>query len=51
MTGLPGGPGVKDPPSSAWGVGSVPGQGAKTPHALRPENPNHEKEATWEQIQ
>ena len=47
----PGGPGVKDPPSSAWGVGSVPGQGAKTPQVLRPEKPNHEKEATWEQIQ
>ena len=47
----PGGPGVKDPPCSAWGMGSVLGQGAKAPHALQPEKPNHEKEATWEQIQ
>ena len=28
---------VKDPPSSAWGVGSVPGQGAKMPHSPQPE--------------
>ena len=32
-------------------MGSVLGQGAKAPHALQPEKPNHEKEATWEQIQ
>ena len=43
----PGGPVVKDPPSSAWGVGSVPGQGAKIPHNPQPEKPKHKKEAVW----
>ena len=43
----PGGPVVKDPPSSAWGVGSVPGQGAKIPHSPQPEKPKHKKEAVW----
>ena len=41
----PGGPVVKDPPSSAWGVGSVPGQEAKIPHAPQPEKLKHRKEA------
>ena len=31
---FPGGPVVKDPPSSAGDVGSIPGQGTKIPHAL-----------------
>ena len=34
---------VKTSPSSAvvgWGVGSIPGQGAKTPHDLQPRNQN-----------
>ena len=36
---------VEDPPSSAWGVGSVPGPGAKMPHSPQPEKPKHKKEA------
>ena len=36
----PGGPVVKTSSSSAGGVGSIPGRGAKIPHALRPENQN-----------
>ena len=31
---FPGGPVVKMLPSNAWGMGSVPGWGAKIPHAL-----------------
>ena len=30
---FPGGPVVKNPPSSAGDVGSIPGQGTKIPHA------------------
>ena len=30
---FPGGPGVKKPPANAGDVGSIPGQGAETPHA------------------
>ena len=37
---FPGGPVVKTSPSSAGGVGSVPGQGAKIPHASEPKNQN-----------
>ena len=33
---LPGGPVLKTSPSSAGGTGSIPGWGAKIPHALRP---------------
>ena len=29
---FPGSPGVKNPPSNVGDVGSVPGQGTKTPH-------------------
>ena len=32
---FPGGPVVKTPPSSAWGVGSIPGLGTKIPHAVQ----------------
>ena len=37
---FPGGPVVKTSPSNAGGVGSIPGQGAKIPHAsgLKSEN-------------
>ena len=35
---FPGGPVVKTSPSNAGGVGSIPGRGAKIPHALRPKN-------------
>ena len=31
-------PVVRTPPSSAVDVGSIPGRGAKTPHALQPKN-------------
>ena len=37
---FPGGPAVKTLPSNAGGVGSIPGPGAETPHALRPKNQN-----------
>ena len=41
MTGdFPGGSGVKTSPSNAGGVGSIPGRGAKIPHALWPKNQN-----------
>ena len=33
---FPGGPVVKTLPSNAGRVGSIPGQGAKIPHALQP---------------
>ena len=35
FTDFPGGPVVKTPPSNAGGAGSIPGQRAKVPHALR----------------
>ena len=31
---------VKNPPSNAGDVGSIPGRGAKIPHALGPKNQN-----------
>ena len=37
-------------PSSAGGVGSIPGQGAGIPHALRPKKnlqQKHKTEAIW----
>ena len=37
---FPGGPVVKTLPSNAGGVGSIPGRGAKIPHASWPENQN-----------
>ena len=37
---FPGGPVVGTSPSSAGVVGSIPGQGAKIPHALQPRNQN-----------
>ena len=39
---FPGSPVVKTSPSSAGGVGSIPGQGTKIPHASRPK---HQTEA------
>ena len=35
LWGFPGGPVVGTSPSSAGSAGSIPGQGAKIPHALR----------------
>ena len=37
---FPGGPVVKTSPSNAGCVGSIPGRGAKIPHALWPKNQN-----------
>ena len=37
---LPGGPVIKTSPSNSEGVGLMPGQGAKIPHASWPENQN-----------
>ena len=37
---FPGGPVVKNPTSNAGDVGSIPGRGAKIPHASRPKNQN-----------
>ena len=37
---FPEGPVVKTSPSNAGGAGSIPGQGDKIPHALRPKNQN-----------
>ena len=34
---------VRTSPSNAGGAGSIPGQGAKIPHALRPKNQNIEE--------
>ena len=36
MREFPGGPVVKISPSNAWSVCSIPGQGAKIPHAPQP---------------
>ena len=35
---FPGGPVVKTSPSNTGGAGSIPGWGAKIPHASRPKN-------------
>ena len=40
VEGFPGGPLVKNSPSSAGGVGLIPGRGAKLLHALWPKNQN-----------
>ena len=37
---LPGGPVAKNPPSNAGGMGSIPGLGAKIPHASWPKTQN-----------
>ena len=37
---FPGGPVVKTLSSNAGGVGSIPGQGTKIPHASQPKNQN-----------
>ena len=38
--GFPGGPVVRTLHSNAGGAGSIPGQGAKIPHAAQPNNQN-----------
>ena len=40
MGDFPGGPVVKTSSSNVGGVGSIPGWGAKIPHALQPKNQN-----------
>ena len=42
---FPGGPVVRNSPSNARGEGSIPGWGAKIPHALQPRK-QHIKQAT-----
>ena len=37
---FPGGPVVKTSPSNVGGVGLIPGQGAKIPHASQPKTKN-----------
>ena len=37
---FPGGPVVKSSPSNAGGMGSIPGRGAKIPHASPSKNQN-----------
>ena len=37
---FPGGPVVKNPPSNAGDVGSIPGRGTKIPHATRQLSPH-----------
>ena len=37
---FPGGPAVKNPPSNAGDVGSIPGQGTKIPHAVGQQSPH-----------
>ena len=44
IEGLPGGPMVKTSPSSAEGVDSIPGQGARIPHASWPKNQKNIKQ-------
>ena len=40
---FPGGPVVKISPSDAGGIGLIPDQGAKIPHASQPKKKNHKK--------
>ena len=42
---LPGSPVVKTSPSNAGSASSIPGQGAKMPHASQPKKPKHKTEA------
>ena len=37
---FPGGPLIKNPPSNAGDVGSIPGQGTKIPHAVGQQSPH-----------
>ena len=45
---FPGSPVVETLPSSAGGMGSIPGQGAKIPHGLWPKNQNIKKKKKTE---
>ena len=46
-----GSPVVKTVPPNAGSAGSIPGQGAKIPHASQSKNQKHETEAILWQIQ
>ena len=48
---FPDSPLVKTSPPNARGVGSIPSQGAKMPHASRPKNSKHKTEAILQEIQ
>ena len=48
---FPGGPVVKILRFNAGDVGSIPGQGAKIPHALQAKKSKHKTEAILYQIQ
>ena len=43
---FPGGPVVKTSPSNAGSAGSIPGWGAKIPHALQPKNQKTENRSS-----
>ena len=47
MGDFPGGPVVKSSPSNAGGAGSIPGQGAKIPHASWPKSQNIKKQKQY----
>ena len=44
---VPGGPRVKPLPSPARGVGLIPGQGTRIPHASWPKNQNIKQKQAW----
>ena len=48
---FPRGPVVKTSPSNTWGVGLIPGQGAKISHTLQPKKPKRNTEAILYQIE
>ena len=48
---FPGGPVVKNPPSSAGGKGLVSGGGTKISHALWPKKPKHKAETILQYTQ
>ena len=44
---FPGSPVVTTSRSNAGGAGSIPGRGAKMPHASQPKKPKHKTEVMW----
>ena len=44
---FPGSPVLKTSPSTAGGVGSIPGWGTKIPHALQPKKSKHKKKKQY----
>ena len=47
---FPGSPVVTTSPSNEGGAGSIPGRGAKIPHALEPKNQNKKKKKKSQNI-